>query len=362
MRVVALSARFTANPQATKGLAAGQCYHPDLRVTVVIPTLHGGESLTRCVDALAAQSIEDFEVVVVDNSGNRVAREAVDSTRVTIIENADNVGFGAAINLGANISGSDYICALNDDAYPSSRWLEALCDAAESEPDVGMCASLILLGSEEGKVDSAGFGVYPDGTTKQIGHGESASKYQQRGAALMPSGCAGLYRRSMLEGIGGFDDEYFLYGEDSDVGLRARLAGWKCVFEPRARVVHDYSGSAGRASPLKAYYVERNRLFTLLKLFPVREILLSPMYSIKRYWAHWGAASRGEGLAGEFSRKQSSLHLVLIVFQAHLAAFVRIPRLLSLRRRFRSRRKMSHSEFLALLRRYELTASEIAAQ
>jgi GT2 family glycosyltransferase len=316
----------------------------------------------RCLRALESQTATDFEVVVVDNSGKQVARQSSESARVRIIENARNVGFGAAINLGASESDAAYICTLNDDAYPSAEWLGALCDAAESEPGVGMCASLILLSNKENTVDSAGFGAYRDGTTKQIGHGESASKYQERCEALVPSGCAGLYRRSMLEEIGGFDDEYFLYGEDSDVGLRGRLAGWKCIFEPRATVVHDYSGSAGRASHLKAFYVERNRLCTLLKLFPMREILLSPLYSIRRYWAHWRAASRGEGLAGEFSDKQSSLHLVLIVFQAHLAAVVRIPRLLSLRRRFGSRRKMSHSEFLALLRRYALTASEIAGQ
>lgn len=360
--MVAPDGRFTPNSQATRGLRAGQCYHPDLLATVVIPTLQGGESLTRCVHALEAQTVADFEIVVVDNSGEQVARQALELAQVRIIENTENVGFGAAINLGAKNSRAEYICALNDDAYPSSGWLGALCDAAESEPRVGMCASLILLSSDDGKVDSAGFGVYPDGTTKQVGHGEPASKYHERREALVPSGCAGLYRRSMLEEIGGFDDDYFLYGEDSDVGLRGRLAGWKCVFEPKAIVMHDYSVSAGRASYLKAYYVERNRIYTLLKLFPLTEVLLSPLYSMARYWAHWRAASRGEGLAGEFSGKQSPLHLVLIVFQAHLAALVRIPRLLSRRRRFNSQREMSHSEFRALLRRYGLTASEIAGQ
>ena len=88
---------------------------------------------------------------------------------------------------------------------------------------------------------------------------------------LLPSGSAALYRRAMLDEIGGFDDDFFLYCEDTDLGLRARWAGWKCLYVPGAVVEHHYSHSAGRASPLKAYYVERNRLFVLVKNFPAAD-------------------------------------------------------------------------------------------
>lgn len=178
----------------------------------------------------------------------------------------------------------------------------------------------------------------------------------------MPSGCAGLYRRSMLQQIGGFDDDYFLYGEDSDVGLRGQLAGWKCLFEPGAIIAHDYSGSAGRASRLKAFYVERNRLCTLIKLFPIGMIAVAPFYALARYWAHWRAASRGEGLAGEFGIKQSPLQLVLIVMQAHWAALIRLPRLWRIRNRFGAQRKLSSSQFRALIQQHRMTAHEIARQ
>jgi GT2 family glycosyltransferase len=333
-----------------------------LRASVVIPTLHGGDSLRRCIHALEDQTLSGFEIVIVDNSGREIARDAAQFPRIRLIENVKNVGFGEAINQGAAASLADYICTLNDDAYPEPGWLAALVAAADSDPAVGMCASLILLEGQAGEVDSAGLGIYPDGTAKQAGRLGAAEGYPPAQEVLMPSGCAALYRRSMLQEIGGFDGEYFLYGEDSDVGLRARLAGWQCLFEPRAVVSHDYSGSAGRASRLKAFYVERNRLFTMFKLFPFSTWMLSPGYALARYWAHWRAAAEGGGLAGEFGRRESSLQLVLIVLKAHRAALAALPRLWSLRRQFRRHRKLSTSQFRSLLQQHRMTAREIAEQ
>lgn len=303
-----------------------------------------------------------FEIVIVDNSGCGVARQAVSSRRVRLIENARNVGFGEAVNQGAAASQADYICTLNDDAYPQPGWLGALAAAADADPAVGACASLILLEGQGAAIDSVGLGIYADGTAKQLGRGAAPHDYPAAQEALMPSGCAALYRRSMLEQIGGFDGEYFLYGEDADVGLRARLAGWKCMLVPQAVVSHDYSGSAGRASRLKAFYVERNRLFTVLKLFPLSCWPAMPFHVFRRYWAHWRAASRGSGLAGEFGRRESPWRLVLIVLQAHGAALAALPRLWSLRRQFRRHKKLTASQFRSLLNQHRITAREIAGQ
>jgi GT2 family glycosyltransferase len=311
---------------------------------------------------LEAQSLAAFEVVIVDNSGCGVARQALPSADIRLIENARNVGFGEAINQGAAASQADYICTLNDDAYPQPGWLAALVAAADADPEVGACASLILLEGQAADIDSAGLGIYADGTAKQLGRGNTPQSYPAAQDALMPSGCAALYRRSMLEQIGGFDGEYFLYGEDSDVGLRARLAGWKCILEPRAVVSHDYSGSAGRASRLKAFYVERNRLYTVLKLFPLSLWPAMPFHVSRRYWAHWRAAARGSGLAGEFGQRESPWQLVLIVLQAHGAALAALPRLWSLRRQFRRHKKLTASQFRSLLNKYRITAHEIAGQ
>src|SRR5579871_3470592 len=167
-----------------------------------------------------------------------------------------------------------------------------------------------------------------DGTSKQRGHLDLPEKYSRIQEALLASGCAALYRREMLEEIGLFDESFFLYCEDTDLGLRARWAGWECLYIPAAVVEHRYSHSAGRASPLKAYYVERNRLFVLVKNFPFGSILLAPFYSVARYWWHFLNAQRGRGAAAEFQTGgKGTRHLAGYVLQAYFEAFRRLPEL-----------------------------------
>ncbi len=138
--------------------------------------------------------------------------------------------------------------------------------------------------------------------SKQRGHGRPPEDFPVAEETLFPSGSAALYRRAMLEEIGGFDDSFFLYCEDTDLGLRARWAGWKCLYVPEAVVEHHYSHSAGGASPLKAYYVERNRLFVLAKNFPARMLLAAPFVTLARYLWHALVPARGPRQRRPFPR------------------------------------------------------------
>ncbi len=183
-----------------------------------------------------------------------------------------NVGFGAAVNQAFRESRSPFLAVLNDDATADPRWLEALLAAVEARPDVGMCASQVRLAGD-GRLDSAGMLLCLDGSSKQRGHLESPESFSRRQEALLPSGSAAFYRREMLEEIGLFDESFFLYCEDTDLGLRARWAAWECLYVPDAVVEHRYSHSAGKASALKAYYVERNRLFLAVKNLPMPELV-----------------------------------------------------------------------------------------
>ena len=139
-------------------------------------------------------------------------------------------------------------------------------------------------------------------------------------------GSAAFYRREMLEEIGIFDESFFLYCEDTDLGLRARWAAWECLYVPDARVEHRYSHSAGKASALKAYYVERNRLFLAVKNLPFMDLLLAPFYTIARYFWHFVFALQGRGKAADFGRAGNSVtQLPLLVLRAHLAMLGAIP-------------------------------------
>ncbi len=335
--------------------------HP--RATVIIPTLHAGDSLSRCLDALRAQTCDAFETIVVDNSGRGAGARFAAPPRVRVIENRENAGFGQAVNQGIAASRAEFICTLNDDAYPAPDWLANLLAACEADPEVGMCASQIRLRERPGLLDSAGLAIYPDGTTKQRGHRAPAEAYPDTAEVLLPSGCAALYRRSTLAAVGGFDPDYFLYGEDADVGLRARLAGWKCLYVPAAVVEHDYSGSAGRASPLKAFYVERNRLRTVVKTFPVVLWLAVPWYSLWRYLAHAWAMATGRGLASDFHRQgEKWWRLMLIVGSAYWSVWCCLPDLLRKRRKVRRTAVLGTRAFWNLLRRHHVSAARIALQ
>ena len=292
---------------------------PDFLVAVVIPTLAADKRLGECLASVRRQSLRDFAVIVVDNSGAGAVSRSGLAEGVRVIENRSNVGFGAAINQGLEATTARYLAVLNDDAVADSGWLQALVDAMERRPDAGMCASQVRLFGEH-RLDSAGMLVAADGSSKQRGHGRPPEDFPVEEEVLFPSGSAALYRRAMLDEIGSFDGRFFLYCEDTDLGLRARWAGWKCLYVPQAVVEHHYSHSAGGASPLKAYFVERNRLFVLVKNYPVRMLLAAPFASAMRYFWHLAYLLLGRGSAARFrAGGQAGPKMLWYVLKAHAA-------------------------------------------
>jgi GT2 family glycosyltransferase len=330
-------------------------------VTVVIPTLAADAALTECLRSLECQSIQDFEVVVVDNSGQGSAHALLPpASSVRVIENCSNVGFGAAINLGIESSQSEFVATLNDDAVAHAGWIEALLRAAADRPDAGMYASQVRL-QDTDRLDSTGMLIAGDASSKQRGHGEPSSDYSRSGEALFPSGSAALFRRTMLNQIGGFDADFFLYCEDTDVGLRGIWAGWKCLYVADAVVEHRYSHSAGRASALKAYFVERNRLFVAVKNFPFLMLVKALFVSVARYAWHLVYMLRGRGKAAEFAEGGAGPMLAWFVVRAHWATLTSLPTLLRKRRNVQSKARIDASEFTSILRRHWITARQVAA-
>jgi GT2 family glycosyltransferase len=331
---------------------------PEVLVTVVIPTLAADSRLLECLSSLDLQRFRGFEVIVVDNSGNAAARAL--GVRAKIVEEARNVGFGAAVNHAFARSSAPYLATLNDDATAHPGWLEALVLAAGEHPEAGMFASQVRLHGGQ-RLDSAGMRIGGDGSSKQRGHLEPAGNYLAPGEALFPSGSAALYRGAMLEHVGLFDESYFLYCEDVDLGLRGLWGGWRCRYVPDAVVEHRYSHSAGPASRLKAYYVERNRLSTIIKNFPVRMLLAAPFVSVARYWWHLWSLASGRGKAAEFrARGDSGWRLGFYVLRAHLAVLAHLPRLWRERRRIRRYARVSTAGFCASLRAHWISARQVA--
>ncbi len=328
---------------------------------MVIPTLAADFRLRECVESLARQSRLDFEIIVVDNSGTGLVRRNGSAPGARILENSRNAGFGAAINQGLEVSSAPYIATLNDDAVAHAGWLDSLVCALERRPDAGMCASAVRLYRED-RLDSAGMLVARDASSKQRGHGRPPEDFPVPEEVLFPSGSAALYRRAMLEELSGFDDHFFLYCEDTDLGLRARWAGWKCLYEPEAVVEHHYSHSSGRASPLKAYYVERNRLFVLVKNFPARMLLAAPFATLARYLWHAWYLLEGRGSAARFRAEgHAGPRMLWFVLRAHGALLGNLGRLLRQRRQIRARARITPAVFRHLVRCHSIGSREVAA-
>lgn len=329
---------------------------PSLRATVIIPTLAAGEALRECLDSLEGQSIRDFEVIVVDNSGKHLVP---DGRAARVIYNQKNAGFGAAVNQAIRGSEAPFIATLNDDAKAHPKWLESLLLAIEERYEIGMCASQVRLAGQ-GTLDSAGMLLCADGSSKQRGHGRPPEEFGRAEEVLLPSASAALYRRAMLDEIGLFDEAFFLYCEDTDLGLRARWAGWECRYVPDAIADHRYSHSAGRVSPLKAYYVERNRLFMAVKNFPARRLILLPGFAALRYFWHTFFALHGRGAAAGFQRAgHSAASLPWYVLRAHAELLRNLPALL--RQRQAIKRRLKTQQFEKLLRSYAISPKQVAA-
>jgi len=319
--------------------------------------------LWESIESLRGQTYRNLRIVIVDNSGcEKVAASwpaSIPRDGVTILHPGSNIGFGAAVNRAYKEAPCDFLAVLNDDAAAGPDWIAALVDALTRTENAGSAASQVKLHGAAGKLDSAGMLIAADGTSKQRGHGEPSISFSIEEEVLLASGSASMYRAKMLDETGGFDDDYFLYCEDTDLGLRARWAGWTCLYVPGAVVAHRYSHSAGRASKLKAYYVERNRLFTVIKNFPAGRLLTAPFATLVRYWHHLRAMRAGHGAAAHARTDGTSpLTLVALVVKAHLAALANLPALISKRRAIRKR--IDNTTFNAALDRHSISVEKVA--
>jgi GT2 family glycosyltransferase len=231
----------------------------------------------------------------------------------------------------------------------------------EDKPDVGQLACRIVQADQPHFFDSAGLLLYPDGVSRPRGWQEKdQGQYDRPEEVLAPHGCACALRKSMLDEIGGFDEDFFCYFEDLDLGVRGQLAGWKCWYVPTTRVRHRKSSTAGNYSVFKAYHVERNRLYCLWKWMPRFLVFVAPLFTLNRYALQGYAAHTRQGLSADFMKEYSLLRLFVLLIQARVAALWRLPRMLGKRRRIRDMRKITVREWYGLISRFKLDAIELA--
>lgn len=247
------------------------------RVSVIVVNYNGRRYIGKCLDNLIRQAFRDTTVSVVDNGSSDGSVEYLKKhySDLRLIFSSKNLGFSAANNLAIQSGSEEFIALLNADAVPDLKWIQRLIEAMDNTPDAGFAASKMLYFNRPWIIDRAGDGYTHAGAGLLRGRGQDAFNHCKREWTF--GACAGgaIYRRSMIENIGLFDEDFFLLYEDVDLSFRAQLRGYKCIYVPDALVYHMTSESIGYDSPVSVYYAHRNLEWTYFQNMPNKLMLRS---------------------------------------------------------------------------------------
>ena len=254
-------------------------------VSVVIVNYNGKMFLEKCISSLLLQSYPVIEIILVDNgsSDNSVEYVKKQFPSVKIIANRENSGFAKGNNIGIRETKGEFITTLNNDTEVTRGLVEELVKGISSSGKIGMCASKMLFMRNPGMINSTGICISRSGACWDRGMFEQDhGQYESVGEVFGPFAGAAMYRRRMLEEVGLFDEDFYAYMEDADLAFRGRLAGWKCVYAPKAVVYHFHGGTAGYASDYTIYYGNRNILWNCIKNFPSHLLITSLPWIVGR--------------------------------------------------------------------------------
>jgi GT2 family glycosyltransferase len=240
-----------------------------IRLSVVIPNWNGAHHLPTCLSALRAQTYPDVEVIVVDNASSDGSRELLSSRypEVRVIALPENRGFTGACNAGIKAAAGQYIALLNNDTEVDRGWAAAVAEAFARHPEAGLVASKMLLFDQRDHFHTAGDLYRVDGRLVNRGVWEQdQGQYDREEYVFSACGGSAAYRQAMLDEIGLLDDEFFFSCEDMDLAWRAQLAGYRCVYTPKAIVYHHLAATGGGATA--SFYDGRNMIWILVKDYP----------------------------------------------------------------------------------------------
>lgn len=249
-----------------------------LLFSVIIVNFNGGGYLAAAVESLKCQSLNNFELILVDNASTDGSADSLDLScfkQVHFVKNSENLGFAGANNQAAKLAQGRWLALLNPDATAAPDWLEQLHHASNQHPRCRVFASTQYSLHEDDILDGTGDSYLIIGVPWRGGYGHPVSVLPETGHCFSPCGAAAMYDRDLFLRIGGFDERFFCYCEDVDIGFRLQLAGEPCLFVREAAIYHAGSAISGRYSYFSAYHGTRNRIWTYFKNMPAILLLLT---------------------------------------------------------------------------------------
>ncbi|HAK53525.1 MAG TPA: glycosyltransferase family 2 protein [Gammaproteobacteria bacterium] len=255
-----------------------------MTVAIVVVNYQSDELLLQCLDKLECQTTKPDQIIVVDNHDEEhdLSQVAKRFPLVRVLSAGSNIGFAAAANLGISHSVDvEYVALLNPDAFPDSGWLAALLQAADENPECGSYSSMMVMAHDPETLDGGGDALHFSGVPWRVGHGGKKAGFSSDQAGMF-SACAGaaLYQVRALREAGGFDESFFMYVEDVDLGFRLQLLGYPCCFVSYAVVYHIGSAISGYKSDFSLYFGHRNLVWSYFKNMPWQLLLVTLPFHI----------------------------------------------------------------------------------
>ncbi len=269
------------------------------KLSVLIVNFNAGERLFKCLECLEAQTFRDFDIWIFDNASTDQSIEMAKNKtglKLHIIHSEENIGFAAGNNRLSQQAGGEWLALLNPDAYAEPEWLASLIEASHKYPWADAFGSTQINALDHNKLDGVGDVYHATGITYRGGFGHPVENIPADGECFSPCAAAALYRRKVFQELGGFDERFFCYGEDVDLGFRLRLAGGRCVQVRRAVVYHEGSGVSGRHSEFTIYHGHRNRIWSWFLNMPIAlSVLLFPLNLLTNFLFLLRAIITGSG-------------------------------------------------------------------
>lgn len=275
--------------------------------SVLIVNYNAGELLQDAINSLKKQSFKGFEIVLLDNNSSDASIDNLDTDglpNIRVLREKENHGFARGNNIAAAQANGQWLALLNPDAVANPNWLAEIKCATERHTDTRVFACGQLNMDEPDLLDGAGDAYFAFGIPWRGGFEHPISALPTEDSlCFSPCGASAIYKRDLFLSIGGFDERFFCYCEDVDLGMRLQLSDEKCIFLPEAIIHHKGSATSGRYSYFTMYHGFRNRTWTYLKNMPLSVLLLTlpghialMLYIYLRNRGHANLAGMREGM------------------------------------------------------------------
>jgi GT2 family glycosyltransferase len=304
-------------------------------ISIIIVSWNSARQLPRLLDCISSQTIQDFEVILVDNGsldgGINELEQKYPQLALHIERLPSNLGFALANNRGARLACGTWLALLNADAFPEPNWLENLLKAAQQSTEFSFFSSRQIQANQPELLDGSGDEYHVSGLAWRRFYNYPSEKYGFKEEEVFSAcGAAAFYSRDDFLSVGGFDESYFSYFEDVDLSFRLRLAGKRCLYVPQAVVYHIGSASSGKLSDFVIYHGHRNLVWTYFKNMPGTLFwYYLPLHLLMNLFFIFSFALKGRGTA---------------ILRAKIDAFSRLPDIIRTRRQIQSSRRITYRQ------------------